>query len=494
MRVGLIAIQHESNTFVRARTTLKDFRRDALLFGSEMAQYCRACHHEVGGFWHELQRANCEVVPLLLALATPGGPLDADTGAELVRRMLQELRRAGPLDGLLVAPHGAAVCDAHADFDGHWLCELREQVGEALPIVATLDPHANLSERMFAATDAIVAYRTNPHVDQHQTGRTAAGILLATLGGKIQPTQAMARPPVAISIDRQATSESPCRELYELADSMLQADGIASNSVILGFPYADVEELGTSFIVVTDRQPDRAQQLADEWAADLVARREQFGCALPDVDAALEELRSTNERTCLLDVGDNVGGGAAGDGTLLLRRLYDGSVADSLVCLWDPSAVAQARVIGVGETGELSMGGQHAIEQGPPLVADVRVERIVGGRFEEPNLVHGGRSAYDMGPTAVVRTSGGMTVVLMSNRVPPFSLGQITSCQLDPERFRVLVAKGVNAPIAAYRDVCDRFIRVNTPGVTCADMTQLEFRHRRRPLHPFDDVAATSAG
>lgn len=488
MRIGILAIQHESNTFVSTRTTMAEFQRDALLTGEAMRAYCRDCQHETGGFWGQLQAEGYEFVPLLLALATPGGPLSEETATELVDRALSSIRNAVQLDGLLVAPHGAAVAEGIRDFDGHWLQLVRAEVGAQTPIVGTLDPHANISSRMVAATDALVAYRTNPHVDQHHTGRIAASLLARAVRGEVTLTQAFAQPPLAISIDRQATSESPCAALYHLANKQLEAPAVLSNSIALGFPYADVEEMGTSFIAVTDGQPTLANTMVDQLTGHLLERRHDFACGLPNVDEAMQVVSNTSDRVCLLDVGDNVGGGAAGDGTLLARNLLNQRVIDSLVCLWDPSAVRAAMEFGIGQRAEITIAGREATEQGPPLVARVVVQRLGDGRFTESAPVHGGRNTYDMGPTAVVQCDDGPTLLLMSKRVPPFSLGQLTSCDLDPMKFRVIVAKGVNAPIAAYREVCDRFIRVDTPGITCANMTQLDYQHRRRPLFPFEEI------
>ena len=488
MRIGILAIQHESNTFVPERTTIADFRRDALLTGSAIVEYCQNARHETRGFFTELTQAGVEVVPLFLALATPGGPLSVETGAELVSRALDQLHLAGTLDGLLVAPHGAAVADSCHDFDGHWLSEVRSAVGPETPILSTIDPHANLSQRMIDATNALVAYRTNPHTDQELTGKLAAQLLLRTLRGALRPTMTAAFPPVAISIDRQATTEEPCVELYRRADAMLRQPGVVSNSIVLGFPYADVPELGSSVVVVTDGQPQRAKQLASELAQHLIDNRGNFVCGLPSVDTALAQVQAIEDRVCLLDVGDNVGGGAAGDGTMLAHRLHAAPIGPALVCLWDPVAAARAGALSPGQSIRLAMGGRIAVEQGPPLVANVTLEWHGHGRFEETAVVHGGRGAYDMGASAVVRTDRDLTILLTTLRVPPFSLRQLTSCHLDPTRFRVLVAKGVNAPLAAYGAVCDRFVRVDTPGTTAADMTKFEFRYRRRPLFPFEQV------
>jgi len=488
MRVGVLSIQHESNTFVREKTTLAEFRRDALLTGPAMLDYCRQTQHETGGFCRALDEAGIEMVPLLLALAAPGGPLCDETADALLARLREQLSGAGGLGGLLVAPHGAAVSETHRDFDGHWLALVRELVGPKMPIVGTLDPHANVSSQMVAVTNALVAYRTNPHVDQFATGQTAAQLLTRTLRDDVRLTQALCQPPVVISIDRQATDESPCAPLYEFADRMLDNPHMLSKSIVLGFPYADVEDVGTSMIVVTDGDRALAQRQAGTLAAELVNRRHEFTCQLPSVDDAISRCANANERLCLLDVGDNVGGGAAGDGSLLLRRLHDQAIGPSLVALWDPRAVAGAQEIGIGQRGRLALGGRHAVEQGGPVVAEVEVQWLGDGRFSEKSPVHGGRNAYEMGPSAVVTTDRGVTVLLMTQRVPPFSLGQLRCSQLEPAAYRVLVAKGANAPIAAYREVCDRFIRVDTPGVTCADMTRLAFEYRRRPLFPFESI------
>ena len=201
------------------------------------------------------------------------GVIESSAAVELIEMMLSELSRAGHLDGLLVAPHGAAVSELAPDFDGHWLSLLRESVGPSIPIVGTLDLHANLSRRMVDATDALIAYRTNPHVDQKETGATAARLLLRTLRGQIAPKMAMADPPVSVEIDCQATDETPASELVALADEMVTAPGILSNSVLLGFPYADVAELGSSFVVVADGNLNSAQAQADRMAGYLIANR-----------------------------------------------------------------------------------------------------------------------------------------------------------------------------------------------------------------------------
>ena len=487
MRVGIIALQHESNTFLAAPTTLEDFRRGVLARGDDLVRHYEAAHHEVGGFIEGLRDAKIDVVPIFAAAATPSGTITAETYTALLEMMLGEVDRAGRVDGLLVAPHGAGVSEAERDMDGHWLAALRERVGVAVPIVCTLDLHANVSQRMIDACDATVAYRTNPHLDQRARGIEAATLMARTLRGEVRPTQAATFPPVAINISTQETAAPPCAALVARADEDRARPGVLSNSVVLGFPYADVPEMGSSFIVVTNDDPALARQSADALAAWLVARRRDYVGDLPAVAEAVARAATLDGPVCLLDVGDNVGGGSPADGTLLAHALRAARVR-SFVCLYDPAAAGAAAAAGAGASIQLRIGGKTDDLHGAPLEARVRVLSLHDGKFTETQPRHGGKTGYDMGPTAVVETAEGLTVQVTSRRTPPFSLNQLLSCGIDPARFQAIVAKGVNAPLAAYRPVCRHVIRVNTPGVTTADMTLLPHRHRRRPMFPFEEI------
>src|SRR5262249_31617090 len=250
MRVGIVCLYHESNSFVKSPTKLEDFERHLLLTGPTAREQFTWVHHEVRGFFDELSEAGIEAVPLMIAAAQPGGIIEVAAMDALLRRLQQELSSAGPLDGILAAPHGAAVSEQFADVDGHWLGMLRKHLGKDAPIIATFDPHANISQQMVDATDALIGYRTNPHLDQYAGGREAAKLMVRTLRREVRPAQAAALPPVVINIEKQLSSEPPCRDLYAAADAMLARPGVLSNSVVLGFRYADVPKMGSGFVVV----------------------------------------------------------------------------------------------------------------------------------------------------------------------------------------------------------------------------------------------------
>lgn len=490
MRVGILGIFHESNTFMSKPTDLASFKEAVLLRGQAIMDHFRSAHSHISGFIQGLEKEGLTPVPLLVAHATPSGPVTAEALDTLLAMALEELDAAGPLDGLLVAPHGAGVSENHRDMDGYWLGVVRQRVGQAMPIICVLDPHTNVSQKMLDAVNATILYRTNPHIDQTARGLEAASLMTRTLRGEVRPTQAAALPPMLINLERQETASAPCKPMYDLANQMLQRPGVLSNSVILGFPYADVEEMGSGFIVVTDNDPALAQQLADELANYLISNRQAFlGQLISPADAVTQAIALPGP-VCLLDMGDNVGAGGTADSTHMAHAILEhGQGKPAFICLLDPQANAAARAAGVGARITLSMGGKTASGHGEPVTLPVSVVGVYEGRYEDQAVRHGGQTKYDMRPCSVVRADNGLTVLLTSIRHSPRSIGMLTSVGLEPGDFHLIVAKGVQAPSAAYAPVCPHLIRVNTPGHTSADMTQFTYHHRRKPLYPFEEIA-----
>lgn len=495
MRVGILSLIHESNTFAVTPTTIDMFRRDELLIGDDVRRAYEGGHNQISGFLAHLKGTGIEAVPIFHASTPPSGTITRETCEELVRLMFAALDEVGELDGYLVSPHGANAGegDDYRDLDGFWLTRLRERVGETSPIICVIDPHANLSARMVDACDATIAYRSNPHLDQKQRGMEAATLIERTLNGEIRPLQRAAFPPFGMNIERQGTTEWPCLPLYELANGQLDQPGVLSNSVVLGFPYGDVEEMGSAAIVVADNDAGLAQRLADEMAAYMVAHRDEFVGEYTSVEEAVDQAVVQAGPVCLLDMGDNVGGGSAADGTLIAHEIHRRGNISAHVCLYDPESQDRARQAGVGAALELMMGGKTDDRHGEPLRTVVTVKSLHDGQFEESEIRHGGYTHFDMGPTALVTTKNGLTISLTSLRTVPVSLGIVTSVGLKPTDFQVLVAKGVHAPVAAYREVCAALIRVNTTGATAADMRTFDYEHRRRPLYPFEEIGSSSS-
>jgi microcystin degradation protein MlrC len=484
-RVGILSLQHESNTFSPLPTGLDEF---TVATGDDVIRRWGNSHSEVAGFLHGLEAEGLEAVPLYMATATPGG-IVTDVAFHHMLASMRELLETGPqLDALLVAPHGAGVSEGEPDMDGFWLQEVRRMVGDDLPIVCTLDLHANVSRRMIDACDATIPYRTNPHLDTFERGLEAVALLARTLRGDVRPVQAGSFPPVSINILSQGTSAPPCSTLTAHLDAIRHRPGVLSAGVCLGFHFADVAEMGTSFNVVTDNDVGLARTLARELADYLVERRHDFDPTHVYPAEAVARATKAEGPVCLLDTGDNVGGGSAGDGTVIAHEVARAGGPQTFVCLYDPEAVAQLSAVDPGGRAHIVVGGKQDDLHGPPLDVWVTLRSRHDGLFTESEVRHGGETQFDMGNTVIVDSKIGLTLQLTSKRIVPFSLNQLLSCAIDPHEFHIIVAKGVHAPAAAYEPVCSELIRVTTPGATTPDMSQLRFDRVRRPLYPLDEL------
>jgi microcystin degradation protein MlrC len=426
------------------------------------------------------------------------GPLPAGTYEALLGEVLDAIHAAmqgpRPLDGLFLYLHGAMVSEAYPDADGEMCRRVRRLLGPDVPIMVTPDIHANVSRAMVEHTTATVIYRTNPHLDTRQRGLETASLMARTLHGEIEPVQWLETPPLLINILKQHTSEEPCLGLVRDAEEATRRPRILSTSLSLCYQYADVVEMGASFLAVADGDRAAARDAARWMARRAWARRAEFLADALSSEEALTEAAAYPERpVVLMDVGDNVGGGSAADSTVLLRAAIQLGVREAMFVLKDPESVRACCEVGVGAEVSLQVGGKTDDLHGEPVPIEGRVRALTDGRFIEESAVHGGGRYFDQGRTAVVETALQHTLVLTSLPMSPVSLEQVRSAGVRPERYQVLVAKGVVAPRGAYAPIAARILLVNTPGATAADPSRFAYKHRRRPLYPLELDAKYSA-
>ncbi len=512
MKIAIAGFMHESNTFSPTPTDRAAFESASLRFGQAILPEWKDAHHEMGGFIEGSSKFGYEIEPIVMGWATPAGPVTDDVLDEVVGKIIQTVRPrmrtsggAGDLDGLLLALHGAMVCQSFPDGDGEVLWRLREAFGPQFPVVVTLDFHVNLSEQMVRNSTAIVIYQTNPHVDQRARGLVAASIMARTVRGEVRPTQALAKPATLIVIACQNTSFEPLRPFMDDVRRLEKQPGVLAANVAAGFPYADVYEMGPATLVVTDNDPARAQREADRLAAELFAARRQLVRQLPDARTAVARaMQSTKPPVVLVEFGDNIGGGSPGDSTIILAELLKQRAGGAVEVIYDPAAVEMCVAAGVGKSVELWVGGKTDRLHGEPVAVRGRVASIHDGHWIEDQPRHGGRRHNDQGQTVVLEVgnaesassisdqqsaiSNRLTLVLNSKRTPPFSLGQLTSIGIEPARQQILVVKAAIAYRAAYGPVAGEIIEVDTPGLTANDPRHFTYRRVRRPLYPLDEI------
>lgn len=482
MKIGVLGLIHESNSFVEKQTGIEDFKVSR---GMEVLIRWSHTHHEIGGFIQAAHEKNLELVPLMTATATPSGALTRDTYEAILGEMAQVLSE-NPVNGLLLALHGAMVAEGYDDADGHTAKRVREELGADRPIVMTLDCHANVSGLMVESVDAAVIYRSNPHVDQFERGREAVALIEGAIRGEVRPTQHLEQVPMVINISKQDTGDEPLLSLVNEIDRARSRKGVISVSLALGFAFSDVEKMGASIIVVTDNDLDTAKGIARSLGRYAWGMRDRFLCELPSPEKAVKEAGMVDGTVVLMDVGDNVGGGSPGDSTVLLREVLRQGMEKALVILTDPWAVQECLKTPVGGSLALEVGAKQGSSHGTPIEVNGILRGIHYGLFTEDEPRHGGQRKFNQGTTAVIETPEKHLIVLNSIRTPPFSLHQVTSLGIDPREMEIIIAKGVIAPIAAYEPIAERIIAVNTIGSTSADIDSFSYTHRRRPLYPFE--------
>lgn len=472
-RVGILGFLHESNTFLNVPTTWEDFASTSMTAGSDLIDRWREAHHELGGMIRGCEQHGLAIVPGFATYAVPSGTIDAAAFERISAALLNSVD--ANVDGLLVALHGATVSEVQRDADGEILRRLRERFGAGIPIVVTLDLHANVSASMVEHATAIIAYRSNPHLDQRERGLEAARLMSRILDSAIQPVMALETPPFVIPIAAQNTSIQPAKGLYDDLNEVLTWPGILSASVCLGFYYADVAEMGTTFLAVADNDEALARKAAKYMAQRAWDRRTEFLPALPGPEAAVRDaIVNPNKPVVLMDVGDNTGGGSSAASTVLFEECLRQGARNVLVVLHDPEAVQACLEAGVRNEFELPIG-------------KCRIRTLSDGLFTETQVRHGGWNHCDQGITAVVETLEHQhTIVYTSRRMAPMSLEQLISLGIRPERKDILIVKGVIAPQAAYAPIAGSIVLVDTPGPTANDPAAFDYQRRRKPLFPIE--------
>jgi microcystin degradation protein MlrC len=492
-RIAIGGLMHESNTFAPGRTDVPAFEAGGLETGEGIFERWGKAHHELGGFFEAAASHGFEVVPTLMGWATPAGPLTAEAYRELSDRLIRAIEDAWPVDAVLLALHGAMVAEGETDADGATLARVRALIGPDRPLIVTLDYHGNVSARMATESNALVAYRTYPHVDQRKRGIQAAELAWQAATGRIRPTQALSKPPLLIHLLAQETEREPMASLIAELETLDRNRGFLDASILAGFPYADVAATGPSCVVVTDNDLALASETAERLSASLWKHRRELTANPPGPEEAVARaLAATRTPAILVDLGDNVGGGSAADSTVLLHELLRQGATGFIAVLFDPESVQDCARAGPGGTVTISAGGK-VDRNAPPLDVTGTVRLLHDGRYVEDLPRHGGIRLNDQGPTAVVALDGGNVVVLTTLRHPPFSLGQLTSLDLAPASARVIVVKAAVAYKAAYAPIAGTIIEADTPGLTAANPARFNYRRIRRPILPLDQEPLVEA-
>lgn len=484
MRLITGGIQHETHTFSAEPTRAATFPTSR---GEECWTYA-GTNHSLGGVIDTCRDQGIDLVPTILCDGVATGTVDRDTFALLVGELCERIGAALPADGIVLTLHGAMVADGAPDAEGDIVRRVREVVGPTLPIAVTLDYHANIGQQMVDGSTIVTTYDTYPHVDAAERGREAVDLLARTIRGEIRPTMALVKPPLLPVPQAQFTASPPFATLFARAHAMEQTGEALSVSIAAGFPYADIPDAGVSMLVTTDDDPAAAQRLAHELAESAWRMRDQMIVRnVPPAEAVAEAIAHSQCPVVLVDVGDNIGGGTPGDGTVLLSELLKQGAAEATIVVADPAAVEAAFTAGIGGAFTFAVGGKTDTLHGEPVPVSGRVRLLGDGEWVHEGPEQAGVPER-MGRTAVVRV-GGVNLVLTSVKSAPGDLQQLKSVGIDPARQRIIVVKAAVRWRGGYAPITKHSIDVDTPGLGSVDLSRFAFHHLRRPIFPLDKDA-----
>lgn len=490
MRIVAGGISHETSTFAKTPTTIRDFEAGFGLFrGDAIIERFRGTNICTGGFIDGAERHGFELVPLLWTFAYPSGVIpraDYDALESEFLQRLNQARETGPIDGVLLDMHGAMVIEGIADGDGEFIAAVRRAVGPDCPIVVTFDLHGNHTARRVAAATAIIGFDTYPHVDMAERGREAADLIVRTIRRAVQPVMAIRQMSFFWSAAAQVTAHPPIDEVFQLVHEGEKRPGILSITLATGFPWADVPDMGPSVIVVADGDESLAVRTAAEISQWVYDRRERwYRQPLTVREALAAGEREGRFPIMLADMADNTGGGAAGDSTEVLQTFLDLKLSDALVLYTvDPELAQQAHKAGVGSRWRAKVGGKSDPIQGPPVDAEVEVKALSEGKFTYDGPMYAGLTG-DLGTSAWIRI-GGVNVVVVSGRVQPLDQAFARSLGIDCSQMKYIAVKSAVHFRSGFERLGGSIYNINAKAVHTHDFQQLNHQHRRRPMYPLE--------
>jgi len=483
MYIAIGSMMHESNTFSSVSTDIEAFRRTQYFFGEDLVKYHVGKTTELGGMLEVFNKNGVSILPTISAVAMPSGVVARKAYGEIKDKMVERIQNdVDKLDGVLLALHGAMVVEDMEDPEGDLLGEIRKILPSGVPLAATLDMHATLSETMVENSDFFIAYRTHPHLDQFNVGLRAAKLMLRIISDKSRLSKAFIKIPMIIPGE---TNDEPRNKLVAELERIETDARVLTSSFFIGYPWADTSIAGDSVLVVTDGDQNLAQRYAQGLAAEYWSLRGNFPLRLHSVDEAIRiSMDPSGWPTVLCEMGDNLFGGASGDVVTTVRYLVESGINGVVVAaLVDPAAVRQAIETGVGATIRMEIGGKLYKTDNPPLLFRGKVKVVSKNVVGYDPMLAGYETA--MGETVLLEGDG-IEIIVVER---PGKLGGPTLLEelgVDPRKRRLIVWKDSLGPLISYRGIAKNVLLVDTPGWCKQQLLSADYHNVPRPIFPFD--------
>lgn len=494
MRIFTASLATETNTFSPVPTDRASFEMAFYAGPGQHPETPTLCSSPIVALRARAKQDGLTVIEGTATWAEPGGLLQRQTFEALRDEILDQLRAAMPVDAVILGLHGAMVAQGYDDCEGDLLERVRAIVGPDIVVASELDPHSHLTPKRVNASNILAAFLEFPHTDFYERGEHVVELGLAAARGEIKPVISTFD---CRMIQVLPTSREPMRSFVDRLKALQGKDGVLSISVIHGFMAADVPEMGTRILVVTDNDRAKGDRLAEELGMELYALREQTAMTMVTPEQGIARalaVHATNKDkpAVIADVWDNPGGGVAGDGTTVLKRILERGVRSvGVATIWDPMAVTFCQAAGEGAEIDLRFGGKCGPQAGEPIDARVKVLKVTSEGWQSF-----GRSRVTLGPAAVVRIEGtDIDVILNTNRTQTFEPDIFSNLGIDPMAKDILLVKSTNHFYAGFQPIAAEIIYVTAPSSYPSDPRQTAYRKLSRKIWPrtADPFAADAA-
>ena len=485
-RFAIGGFQHETNTFAPVKASFRDFEMadgwPGLTRGDAMLTAFEGINLPIAGFIAEARKQGHELLPTLWCSASPSAEVEVDAYEKIVGELLERIGALGKIDGLYLDLHGAMVTEHQQDGEGELLERLRKRMGPDLPIVVSLDLHANVTERMVKHASALVICRTYPHVDLAESG-AASAMMLDRLARQGPLFKAMRRTDFLVPLTWQCTLIEPAQGLYR-AVAEAERGEVVNASFAFGFPPADIAECGPAIVTygtsqrAADEAADRLLALVNAKEAAFAGRIWQPGEA---VSYARAKGNSASKPIVLADTQDNPGAGGASDTVGMLRALVDGRAEGAVFAnLCDPKSAEAAHRAGVGAQISLSIGGWAGGANNTPYQGTFTVEAVSDGNFLATGPFYRG-NRMQLGPMAVLKKDG-VRVVLTSRKQQCADQAMLRHVGIEPQAQKILALKSSVHFRADFQPIAEEILIVAAPGANPVDNRDLPYKRIRKGI------------
>lgn len=475
-KILVVKFIHETNSFCPVKADEKAFRNMSFLEGEEMFEKNRGVRNELGAFLDVFDKYDdFELVPSVSLDATPSGPVTADVYNYVLEKVKECIEKNKPFDGVLLHSHGAMVAEGHDDGEGDLFEFIRMLLGDEIPLVSTLDLHANVTEKMARLATVLIPYEKYPHIDAYETGCKAAEIMAETLLKKIRPVMEYRRIPFLLPL--LPDSSPQMRPLYACAEKLNKNGNSVSIRFTHGFFPSDIRELGMAVLAVTDGDRELALQSADELCKTIMSNIPKLRADYMSVDDALSRVGVSSKGPLVIaDASDNPGAGGLGDTTHILRAILEKGLSGAVVAtITDAESVKKCIEAGVGARLELELGGWSAEEySGGPLKVSAEVKKLTDGRYISRAQMSYGEE-FNHGKTAVVEI-GGNTVIITEIARQPYAVEILTKHDIKPEDCSLIVVKSAIHYRATYQSIAGEMIPLALSGYSVPVPTAYNYK------------------